>query len=103
MSSVCSVPTRCLAAAAVVVGASVVASQLHTESKVPSHCIAASMLGSATVAGALVHRGSLSKAPAWYCVVGGVGGAGAIGYSLMARQQVTCALDAPMQPKLRLR
>ena len=81
------VPTHCWAAAAVAVGASVVATQLHSDSKVPAHCIGASMLGSATVASALVHHGSLMRAPAWYCVVGGVAGASAIGYSLTARLQ----------------
>ena len=81
------VPTHCWAAAAVAVGASVVATQLHSDSKVPTHCIGASMLGSATVASALMHHGSLKRAPAWYCVVGGVAGASAIGYSLTARLQ----------------
>ena len=82
------IPTHCWAAAAVVVGASVVATQLHSGSKVPTHCIGASMLGSATVAGALVHHGSVTQTPAWYCVVGGVAGASAIGYSLTARLHV---------------
>ena len=82
------VPTHCWAAAAVAVGASVVATQLHSDSKVPTHCIGASMLGSATVASALVHHGSLTQTPAWYCVVGGVAGASAIGYSLTARLHV---------------
>ena len=82
------IPTHCWAAAAVVVGASVVATTLHSDSKVPTHCIGASMLGSATVASALVHHGSLTQTPAWYCVVGGVAGASAIGYSLTARLHV---------------
>ena len=81
------VPTHCWAAAAVAVGASVVATQLHSDSKVPTHCIGASMLGSATVASAFVHHGSLKRAPATPPTTQYQAGASAIGYSLTARLQ----------------
>mmetsp|Transcript_31053 Transcript_31053/g.84965 ORF Transcript_31053/g.84965 Transcript_31053/m.84965 type:complete len:142 (-) Transcript_31053:275-700(-) len=80
-----SVPAHCYAAGAVALGATVVATQLHTDSKIPSHCVAASIAGSTTLAAALAHHGSTTSSPAWYCIVGGVGGVGGIAYSLMVR------------------
>lgn len=79
-----SIPPHCIAAGAVAVGATVVATQLHTDSTVPATCVTASMVGSAAIAGALVHHGSLSKTPSSICVVGGLGGVAAIGYGLSA-------------------
>ena len=77
-----SIPPHCIAAVAVAVGATVVATQLHTSSAVPSTCVTASMVGSAAIAGALVHHGSLSQTPSAICIVGGLGGVAAIGYGL---------------------
>mmetsp|Transcript_31054 Transcript_31054/g.84969 ORF Transcript_31054/g.84969 Transcript_31054/m.84969 type:complete len:115 (-) Transcript_31054:275-619(-) len=82
-----SVPAHCYAAGAVALGATVVATQLHTDSKIPSHCVAASIAGSTTLAAALAHHGSTTSSPAWYCIVGGVGGVGGIAYSLMAHSE----------------
>ena len=79
-----SIPAHCIAAGAVAVGATVVATQLHTDDSVPSTCKVASMAGSTAVAAALIHHGSLSKTPSSICVLGGLGGVASIGYGLSA-------------------
>ena len=89
-----SVPAHCYAASAVAVGATLIATQLHTDSKIPTHCVAASVAGTAGLAAAVVHHGSTKQAPAWYCVAGGVGGIGAIGYSLVVRARVRSGRSA---------
>eukprot|EP00962_Isochrysis_galbana_P001645 scaffold421_cov125-Isochrysis_galbana.AAC.11 len=45
--------------------------------------------GSTALTVALVHHGSSSTPPAWYCVLGGLGGLAAIGYALTSHVEVS--------------
>ncbi|KAL3910465.1 MAG: hypothetical protein SGPRY_009047, partial [Prymnesium sp.] len=82
-------PAHCVASAAVAVGATVAATQLHSNSKVPKSCIASGIAGTASVATLIAHHGSLSKPPAWYCVAGGAAGVAGIGYALSAHTELS--------------
>ena len=84
-----SIPTHCLAAGAVAVGATVTATQLHSNSSIPKSCIASAVAGSATVATVLAHHGSLTRTPAWYCVAGGAAGVAGCGYALSAHAELS--------------
>ena len=83
------IPTHCLAAGAVAVGATVTATQLHNNSAIPKSCIASAVAGSATVATVLAHHGSLTRTPAWYCVAGGAAGVAGVGYALSAHAELS--------------
>ena len=85
-------PLRPQASAAVALGATVAASQLHSNSRVPKSCIVSAIVGSATIATALAHHGSLSKTPAWYCVAGGAAGVVGVGYALSAHTEISKVL-----------
>lgn len=77
-----SIPTHCYTGAAVVVGAAVAATSMHVDSNVPKTCVAASIVGSAAVASALSHHGSLSKTPQLVCMAGTIGGALGVTYAV---------------------
>mmetsp|Transcript_62637 Transcript_62637/g.104241 ORF Transcript_62637/g.104241 Transcript_62637/m.104241 type:complete len:114 (+) Transcript_62637:53-394(+) len=92
-----SIPLHCYAGGAVVLGASIVATQLHQKSDIPKHCIASSLLGSAAVTGAIAHHGSFTKFPPVICVVSGLSGVGALGVALSAHSSFA---KIPMHCKL---
>jgi len=82
-----SIPSHCLASGALAVGATIAATQLHNNSRVPKSCIASAIAGSATVATVIAHHGSGSS-PAWYCVAGGAVGVVGVGYALSAHAEL---------------
>ena len=77
------IPTHCLAALVAGTGATVVATNMHDSGRgVPKTCIASSIMGSAAVVAAVSHHAKGS--PSTICVVGGLGGAGLVGYAISA-------------------
>jgi hypothetical protein len=78
-----SIPSHCLAALVVGTGATIAATSLHDGGHgVPKTCIASSLVGSAAVVAAVSHHAEGS--PSTICVVGGLGGAGLIGFAISA-------------------
>lgn len=73
---------------ALALGATVVATQMHATSGVPKSCIASSIAGSAVLAAAVAHHGSLSKPPELICVAAGTVGAVGLGYALTSHAQI---------------
>ena len=91
------IPTHCYTGAAVVLGASVAATTMHVDARVPKTCVAASLVSSAAFASALSHHASLSKTPQLICIAGGLGGALGVSYAVsvhasLAKMPTHCKL-----------
>lgn len=84
-----SIPTHCYTGGAAVLGAAVAATAMHVNERVPKTCIAGSIIGSAAVASALSHHGSLAKTPSLVCIAGTIGGAAGVGYALSVHSSIS--------------
>ncbi len=74
-------PKQCIGGGLAIAGAALAASQLHDSVGVPSHCIGATVGGTAAIAASVAHHGSFATIPPWYCSFGGLAGAASLAFA----------------------